>query len=95
MLHEVLTNHKPASWDNEPYGSNLYRKVQVFGGEHSRVIEDFNPELKKRVEAVYRVQTPYIYGRYRLKVEQLQLRNAVYEVCVLYDLLLLLLLITI
>jgi hypothetical protein len=85
MLQEVLSNHKPATWDDGPYGSMLYRKVQVFGSEHSRVIQDFKPELRIRVETVYRIQNPYMYGRYKLKVEQLQLTNRVYEVCVLYD----------
>jgi hypothetical protein len=81
MLQEVLANHKPATWDNEPYGSQLYRRIQVFGNEYSRVIQNFEFELKTRVETVYRVQNPYIYGRYILKVEQLQRRSAVYEVC--------------
>jgi hypothetical protein len=85
MLHEVLTNHKPANWDDEPYGANLYRRIQVFGTEHSTVIRDFKSELRTQVETVYRVQNPYIYGRYKLKVEQLQLGHTVYEVCVLYD----------
>jgi hypothetical protein len=84
MLNEVLT-HKPATWDNEPYGSKLCSRIQVFGHEHSTVIQDFSSELKTRVESVYRVQNPYIYGRYKLRVEQLQIRNAVYEVCVLYE----------
>ncbi|XP_023708774.1 uncharacterized protein LOC111865187 isoform X2 [Cryptotermes secundus] len=79
MLQEVLSNHKPATWDEGPYNNKLYRKIQVFGNEHSRVIQDFQTELKTRVETVYRIQNPYIYGRYKLKVEQLQLRNTVYE----------------
>jgi hypothetical protein len=85
MLDEVLTYHKPATWDSGPYGAQLYRRIQVFGNEYSKVIQDFESELKTRVETVYRIQNPYMYGRYRLKVEQLQLRNTVYEVCMLYD----------
>jgi hypothetical protein len=85
MLHEVLNNHKPATWDDGPYSAQLYRRIQVFGNEHSKVIQDFTSELKTRVETVYRIQNPYMYGRYKLKVEQLQLSNTVYEVCVLYD----------
>jgi hypothetical protein len=84
MLNEVLT-HKPATWDNEPYGNKLYSRIQVFGNEHSTVVQDFGSELRTRVESVYRIQNPYIYGRYKLRVEQLQLRNTVYEVCVLYQ----------
>jgi hypothetical protein len=85
MLQEVLTNHKPDTWDDGPYGAQLYRRIQVFGNEHSKVIQNFKSELKTRVETVYRIQNPYIYGRYKLRVEQLQLRNTVYEVCVLYN----------
>ena len=80
MLDEVLNNHKPATWDHGSYGGQRYRKVQVFGYEYSQVIENFTPELRTRVQLVYRVQNPYIYGRYKLKVEQLQLTNRVYEV---------------
>jgi hypothetical protein len=85
MLNEVL-DRKPATWDSEPYGNKLYRKIQVFGYEHSRVVDDFKSELRTQVESVYRIQNPYVYGRYKLRVEQLQLRySAVYEVCVLYE----------
>lgn len=54
--------------------------MQVFGHEYSKVIEKFTPELRTRVQLVYRVQNPYIYGRYKLKVEQLQLGSQVFEV---------------
>jgi len=80
MLNEVLKDHKPATWDDGSYGSLRYRRVQVFGHEYSEVIDSFTPELRKRVQLIYRVQNPYIYGRYKLKVEQLQLTNQVYEV---------------
>jgi len=80
MLDEVLKYHKPATWDDGSYGSQRYRKVQVFGHEHSEVIEKFTPELRSRVQLIYRVQNPYMYGRYKLRVEQLQLTNQVYEV---------------
>ncbi|KAJ4426304.1 hypothetical protein ANN_27118 [Periplaneta americana] len=80
MLNEVLTHHKPDSWDSESYTNKRYKQVQVFGMEHSRVLEEFSSDLRSRVEAVYRVQNPYLYGRYKLRVEQLQLRNDnVYE----------------
>jgi len=80
MIDEVLTYHKPATWDNGSYGGQRYRKVQVFGHEYSEVIEKFTSELRARVQLIYRIQNPYIYGRYKLKVEQLQLTNQVYEV---------------
>jgi hypothetical protein len=80
LLDEVLKYHKPATWDDESYGSQRYRKVQIFGHEYSQVIEKFTPELRTRVQLIYRVQNPYIYGRYKLRVEQLQLKNQVYEV---------------
>jgi len=80
MLDEVLKYHKPATWDDGSYGGQRYRKVQVFGHEYSEVIEKFTPELRTRVQLIYRVQNPYMYGRYKLKVEQLQLKNHVYEV---------------
>ena len=80
MLDEVLRYHKPATWDEGSYGSQRYRKVQVFGHEYSEVIDSFTSELRERVHLIYRVQNPFIYGRYKLKVEQLQLTNQVYEV---------------
>jgi len=79
MLDEVLRYHKPATWDNGSYVGQRYRRVQVFGHEYSEVIKNFTPELRGRVQMIYRVQNPYIYGRYKLKVEQLQLTNQVYE----------------
>jgi len=80
MLDEVLKYHTPATWDDGSYVGQRYRKVQVFGHEYSEVIEKFKPELRTRVQLIYRVQNPYMYGRYKLKVEQLQLTNQVYEV---------------
>jgi hypothetical protein len=80
MLDQILLYHKPTTWDDGSYGAQRYRKVQVFGHEYSRVIENFTPELRTRVQLIYRIQNPYIYGRYKLKVEQLQLTSAVYEV---------------
>lgn len=80
MLNEVLEHHKPATWDSGSYGSQRYRRVQVFGHEYSEVVDKFTHELRERVQLIYRVQNPYIYGRYKLKVEQLQLTNEVYEV---------------
>lgn len=79
MLNEVLSYHKPATWDSGSYDGHQYRKVQVFGHEYSQVIEKFTPELRERVQLIYRVQNPYIYGRYKLRTEQLQLTNQVYE----------------
>jgi hypothetical protein len=84
MLSEVLDYHKPATWDKVSYGSCRFVKVQVFGEEYSRVVEGFTQELKIRVQAVYRVQNPYMYGRYKLKVEQLQLERQVYEVGIVH-----------
>jgi hypothetical protein len=83
MLNEVLSFHKPGTWDSGSYGSQRYRKVQVFGEEYSRVIGKFESGLQSRVQMVYRVQNPYLYGRYKLKVEQLQLTRNVYEVRIL------------
>ena len=80
MLDEVVRYHKPATWDDVSYSGHQYIKVQVFGDEHGKVIEEFTPELRTHVQLIYRVQNPYIYGRYRLKVEQMQLTGKVYEV---------------
>lgn len=83
MLNEVLRYHKPDTWDSVSYGQQRYRKVQVFGEEYDKIAGKFTPELRTHVQMIYRVQNPYLYGRYKLKVEQLQLKGQVYEVCTL------------
>ncbi|XP_021940201.1 uncharacterized protein LOC110839909 isoform X2 [Zootermopsis nevadensis] len=79
MLNEVLRYHKPDTWDSVSYGQQRYRKVQVFGEEYDKIAGKFTPELRTHVQMIYRVQNPYLYGRYKLKVEQLQLKGQVYE----------------
>jgi hypothetical protein len=80
MLEEVLSYHTPKTWDSHSYGAQQYRKVQVFGNEYSTVVDSLTSEQRTRVQMVYRVQNPYLYGRYKLKIEQLQLKGQVYEV---------------
>ncbi|KAJ9574038.1 hypothetical protein L9F63_008564, partial [Diploptera punctata] len=75
----VLQNHKPERWDDGNYLNVRYRTIPITSishpDEYNNVLCEFPATLRTKVTGVNRVQNPYMYGRFVLRAEQLQVKG--------------------
>ena len=67
----VLRSHKPSSWGHMSRNEELVLvELSEDSIEYMTVVQNINMTLRNKIDAVERVQNPYLWGSYVLKKEE-------------------------